>query len=68
MTISGKELVTLVTCDTTGANRLIVQGELVRKAKGKDAPKYMQSAFETDSRRRDRIRRGHKSRNVWLPQ
>lgn len=46
--VKDKQLVTLVTCDTTGANRLIVQGELVRKAKGKEAPKYMQSAFEMD--------------------
>lgn len=46
--VSDKQLVTLVTCDTTGANRLIVQGELVRKSKGKDAPKYMQDAFEMD--------------------
>lgn len=44
----GKELVTLVTCDVTGANRLIVQGELVRKVKGKDSPKFMQDAFEMD--------------------
>lgn len=46
--VEGKQLVTLVTCDVSGANRLIVQGELVREVKGKDAPKYMQEAFEMD--------------------
>lgn len=46
--VTGKQLVTLVTCDVSGANRLIVQGELVRKVKGKDSPKHMQEAFEMD--------------------
>ncbi|MFW7433552.1 class A sortase [Vagococcus carniphilus] len=46
--VKGKELVTLVTCDVSGANRLIVQGELVRKVNGKDSPKSMQEAFEMD--------------------
>lgn len=46
--VPGKQLVTLVTCDVSGANRLIVQGELVREVKGKVAPKYMQEAFEMD--------------------
>ena len=46
--VKDKQLVTLVTCDVSGENRLIVQGELVRKVKGKDAPKDMQKAFEMD--------------------
>lgn len=46
--VKDKQLVTLVTCDVSGENRLIVQGELVRKVKGKDAPKNMQAAFEMD--------------------
>jgi sortase A len=46
--VKDKQLVTLVTCDVSGANRLIIQGELVREVKGKDAPKYMQEAFEMD--------------------
>ena len=41
-------MVTLVTCDVSGANRLIVQGELIREVKGKEAPKHMQEAFEMD--------------------
>ncbi len=46
--VKDKEMVTLVTCDVSGANRLIVQGELVRKVTGKVAPKDMQEAFEMD--------------------
>ena len=46
--VENKQLVTLVTCDATGANRLILQGELVREVKGTDAPEYMQKAFEMD--------------------
>ncbi|MEG0286364.1 MAG: class A sortase [Vagococcus sp.] len=46
--VPGKEMVTLVTCDVSGANRLIVQGELIREVKGKEAPKHMQEAFEMD--------------------
>ena len=46
--VDGKQMVTLVTCDVSGANRLIVQGELVREVKGKEAPKHMQEAFEMD--------------------
>ncbi|MEG2707995.1 MAG: class A sortase [Vagococcus sp.] len=46
--VENKQLVTLVTCDVSGTNRLIIQGELVREVKGTDAPKYMQEAFEMD--------------------
>lgn len=46
--VDNKQMVTLVTCDVSGANRLIVQGELVREVKGKEAPKHMQEAFEMD--------------------
>ena len=46
--VNDKQLVTLVTCDVSGANRLIVQGELVREVKGTDSPKHMQEAFEMD--------------------
>lgn len=46
--VPGKEMVTLVTCDVSGANRLIVQGELIREVKGKEAPIHMQEAFEMD--------------------
>ncbi|MCI0131130.1 MULTISPECIES: class A sortase [Enterococcaceae] len=41
-----KRQVTLVTCDTSGEHRLILQGELVKKVNGKKAPKDMRDAFE----------------------
>ncbi|MGY3765516.1 class A sortase [Vagococcus vulneris] len=44
--VPGKRMVTLVTCDVTGANRLIVQGELVKVAAGDAATKDMTSAFK----------------------
>ncbi len=46
--VKGKSLVTLVTCDTSGENRLILQGELVKKVNGKTADKAMVDAFEMD--------------------
>ena len=44
-----KTEVTLVTCDATGANRLIVQGEFVKKVKNKDATNDMFNAFELET-------------------
>lgn len=44
--VDDKRMVTLVTCDTTGANRLILQGELVKKVDGKVADENMRKAFD----------------------
>ena len=44
--VPDKRQVTLVTCDTSGEHRLILQGELVKKVNGKKAPKDMHDAFE----------------------
>lgn len=41
-----KRQVTLVTCDTSGEHRLILQGELVKKVNGKKASKDIHDAFE----------------------
>lgn len=46
--VEDKRLVTLVTCDVSGANRLILQGELVKKAKSDDANKDMSDAFNLE--------------------
>lgn len=43
--VADKKLVTLVTCDTTGNKRLIVQGELVSASSTKDASKEAKEAF-----------------------
>ncbi|AQP54047.1 class A sortase [Vagococcus penaei] len=44
--VPGKRLVTLVTCDVSGENRLIVQGELVKVTAGNAATKDMTEAFK----------------------
>lgn len=46
--VANKELVTLVTCDTSGENRLIIQGELVKTVSGKVANDDMRTAFALD--------------------
>lgn len=38
----GKKIVTLITCDATGTNRLMVRGKFVKKMKFKKAPKKVQ--------------------------
>ncbi|MGX6978465.1 class A sortase [Vagococcus elongatus] len=43
--VADRVLVTLITCDYTGANRIAVQGELVQKVSVKEASKEMQNAF-----------------------
>lgn len=43
--VEGKKLLTLVTCDFTGTERLIIQGEFVKKVAGKDASSAMTNAF-----------------------
>ncbi|MGO2082297.1 class A sortase [Vagococcus sp.] len=44
--VQGKELVTLVTCDTSGENRLIVQGQLVKKVASSAATQDINDAFK----------------------
>lgn len=46
--VSDKKLITLVTCDATGANRLIVQGELTKTTPNKQATEEMTQAFNLD--------------------
>lgn len=41
----GKNIITLITCDATGANRLMVRGSLVKTMKFKSAPKSVQKLF-----------------------
>lgn len=47
--VEGKKLLTLVTCDYTGAERLIVQGKFVKKVLGKDATSQMTDAFNLET-------------------
>ncbi|THB61133.1 class A sortase [Vagococcus silagei] len=44
--VEGKQLVTLVTCDTSGENRLIVQGQLVKKVASSASTKEINDAFK----------------------
>lgn len=46
--VPDKVLVTLITCDYTGANRIAVQGELVKKVPVKEATKKMRDAFNLE--------------------
>ncbi|MFZ2589239.1 class A sortase [Paucilactobacillus nenjiangensis] len=49
----GKNIITLVTCDATGAGRLMVRGELVKTMKYKDAPKSVQKNFAKSFNNKD---------------
>lgn len=44
--VEGQTLLTLVTCDDTGANRLIVRADFQKKVKLKKATKAMKDAFD----------------------
>ncbi|MHC9532190.1 class A sortase [Dellaglioa sp. BT-FLS60] len=44
--VPGKTLVTLITCDDTGAGRLMVQGKYLQKWTYKSAPKTVQAYFK----------------------
>ncbi|WP_409021599.1 class A sortase [Dellaglioa sp. P0083] len=44
--VPGEKLVTLITCDDTGAGRLMVQGEYVKDWTYKSAPKTVQKYFK----------------------
>ncbi|HAT54120.1 MAG TPA: class A sortase, partial [Lactobacillus sp.] len=43
--VPGKKLVTLITCDATGANRLMVRGKLMHSYTWKSAPKAAIKGF-----------------------
>lgn len=47
--VEGKKLLTLVTCDFSGAERLIIQGEFVNKVSGKKASTAMTNAFNIET-------------------
>lgn len=40
-----QKLVTLITCDATGANRLMIRGKYVKQMAYKDAPTFVQKGF-----------------------
>lgn len=46
--VPGKTLVTLITCDDTGAGRYAVQGDFVGKTKLKNTPEHVRQAFNID--------------------
>lgn len=41
-----KPIITLITCDETGNNRLMVRGKLIQNQKLKHAPKHVQNLFK----------------------
>ncbi|CAM3065180.1 class A sortase [Lactiplantibacillus plajomi] len=45
--VPGKKLLTLITCDKTGAGRLMIRGTYVEKWSFKQAPKKVQKAFSS---------------------
>ncbi|WP_314065071.1 class A sortase [uncultured Vagococcus sp.] len=47
--VEGKKMLTLVTCDFSGAERLIIQGEFVNKVSGKKATTAMTNAFNLET-------------------
>lgn len=47
--VPNEKLVTLVTCDATGANRLVVQGQLLHKTSQEKASQQMIEAFDIET-------------------
>lgn len=39
------KIITLITCDSTGNNRLLVRGKYIKKLQYKNAPQNLQRAF-----------------------